>query len=694
MKRLLATFGNGQFGRLGHGSESNELFPRVVSALTGIKVTAVAAGGAHTAAVAEDGGLWTFGINSHGQLGYGSELPHSVEPVEAILPDAMTAVAAGESHTLALSGKQELFNNSNCNSIPSHAVALTPATNGTATSGTATKGIDATNNTNATNDTEIAKYNTVKLNFLRMCAITSGEVWAAGCNADGQLGLGASFGIRNAEFRLVKALQGVRIKAVAAGNQHSLALSEDGQVYSWGHGHYGALGLGPTHLRWVQQPLPVTLQTGIKAAAIAVGAYHSGAVDEDGAAWLWGHGGSWQLGLGVNTHECIPQQLPSLRHVQQLCLGFSHSMAIGRYGDVHSWGTDEHGSLGQGFRWPKPGSQTPERIPVRLQYGAAGWKHTAGVNSDGRLFTWGWAGAVGGGGLVAGPSYDLGAGQLGLGDDMDQYEPQQVQRLLFGRNRFRDLRQSLGGRPWHAMQVDSQGGDDSVANEFFMYVFKASGGALGAGAHDWSSCPYAHPKEKARRRDPRVYQYASTPCPESLKGINCGRGLACPYAHSVYEYWLHPARFRTQMCKKEVGRGVPDEYSGAAINSNAARAMQQLSVPGANVMGILNAGRARGVDSSADHVAAGFAGLNLQASATGMGLMVPPGGPGSSQAPARAGSARAEDLMLLQQNLLRASTTGSMSNGMQHSGGLPTVLPPELQPHVAQVGGSTWLRIG
>ena len=77
----------------------------------------------------------------------------------------------------------------------------------------------------------------------------------------------------------------------------------------------------------------------------------------------------------------------------------------------------------------------------------------AGVNSDGRLFAWGWGGAVGGGGLVAGPSYDLGAGQLGLGDDMDQYEPQQVQRLLFGRNRFRDLRQSMGGKPWHAIQV-------------------------------------------------------------------------------------------------------------------------------------------------------------------------------------------------------------------------------------------------
>jgi hypothetical protein len=53
------------------------------------------------------------------------------------------------------------------------------------------------------------------------------------------------------------------------------------------------------------------------------------------------------------------------------------------------------------------------------------------------------------------------------------------------------------------------------------------------GAHDWSSCPYAHPKEKARRRDPRIYSYASAPCPESLQGVNCGRGVDCPYAHSV-----------------------------------------------------------------------------------------------------------------------------------------------------------------
>jgi hypothetical protein len=34
------------------------------------------------------------------------------------------------------------------------------------------------------------------------------------------------------------------------------------------------------------------------------------------------------------------------------------------------------------------------------------------------------------------------------------------------------------------------------------------------------------------------------------QGMSCGRGVDCPFAHSVYEYWLHPTRFRTQMCKK------------------------------------------------------------------------------------------------------------------------------------------------
>lgn len=82
--------------------------------------------------------------------------------------------------------------------------------------------------------------------------------------------------------------------------------------------------------------------------------------------------------LPVLVHVCAPVQLRGLHNVQQLCLGFSHSMSIGKHGDAYSWGTDENGSLGHGFMWPAVAAQRPAPVPVRLKSGAAGWKHSAG----------------------------------------------------------------------------------------------------------------------------------------------------------------------------------------------------------------------------------------------------------------------------------------------------------------------------
>lgn len=66
--------------------------------------------------------------------------------------------------------------------------------------------------------------------------------------------------------------------------------------------------------------------------------------------------------------------------------------------------------------------------------------------------------------------------------------------------------------------------------------------------HDWTTCPFAHTGEKARRRDPRLHNYTGIACPDMKKNGNCIRGDRCPYAHNVFEYWLHPTRYRTQLC--------------------------------------------------------------------------------------------------------------------------------------------------
>lgn len=89
------------------------------------------------------------------------------------------------------------------------------------------------------------------------------------------------------------------------------------------------------------------------------------------------------------------------------------------------------------------------------------------------------------------------------------------------------------------------------SDEFRMYNFKVKPCSR-AYSHDWTECPFVHPGENARRRDPRKYNYTCVPCPDFKKG-SCGKGDGCEYAHGVFESWLHPAQYRTRLCKDEIG---------------------------------------------------------------------------------------------------------------------------------------------
>ncbi|CBI25469.3 unnamed protein product, partial [Vitis vinifera] len=88
-------------------------------------------------------------------------------------------------------------------------------------------------------------------------------------------------------------------------------------------------------------------------------------------------------------------------------------------------------------------------------------------------------------------------------------------------------------------------------DEFRMYTFKVKPCSR-AYSHDWTECPFVHPGENARRRDPKKFPYSCVPCPEYRKG-SCQKGDSCEYAHGVFECWLHPAQYRTRLCKDETG---------------------------------------------------------------------------------------------------------------------------------------------
>ena len=86
-----------------------------------------------------------------------------------------------------------------------------------------------------------------------------------------------------------------------------------------------------------------------------------------------------------------------------------------------------------------------------------------------------------------------------------------------------------------------------MSDDFRMYEFKVRRCSR-TRAHDWTECPFTHPGEKARRRDPRRFNYCGAACPEFRKG-SCPRSDACEFSHGVFECWLHPSRYRTQLCK-------------------------------------------------------------------------------------------------------------------------------------------------
>ncbi|XP_038971163.1 zinc finger CCCH domain-containing protein 67-like [Phoenix dactylifera] len=85
-------------------------------------------------------------------------------------------------------------------------------------------------------------------------------------------------------------------------------------------------------------------------------------------------------------------------------------------------------------------------------------------------------------------------------------------------------------------------------DDFLMYIYKVKRCSK-TKSHDWTECPYAHRGEKARRRDPNKYPYSGIACPEFRLRGECQRGQSCEYAHGVFEFWLHPTRYRTRVCE-------------------------------------------------------------------------------------------------------------------------------------------------
>ena len=143
--------------------------------------------------------------------------------------------------------------------------------------------------------------------------------------------------------------ENVRFVQIAGGKKHMLALGEDGEVWSWGHGACGKLGNNSSRDQLEPFPVDFFLDNDIVVDHIACGESHNLAVARDGRLFVWGRNMKGQLGLGgslsmdVYAMEDAPTQVGiegalEGKKVVSASGSVSHSVAIAEGGECYYWG--------------------------------------------------------------------------------------------------------------------------------------------------------------------------------------------------------------------------------------------------------------------------------------------------------------------------------------------------------------------
>ncbi|XP_059673641.1 probable E3 ubiquitin-protein ligase HERC3 [Gavia stellata] len=206
--------------------------------------------------------------------------------------------------------------------------------------------------------------------------------------------------------RLVKELGNQDIVQIACGDQHAMALSRGGELFTWGQNTHGQLGVG-SQTTLIPQPQLVERLKGIPLAQIAAGGAHSAAVSLSGAVYSWGKNDFGQLGLGDTKDRDCPSYVGALEHWKTVFIscGADHTAVLSKEGLVCTFGAGEAGQLGHN----STRNELMPRVVAEL------WGARVSQVACGRQHT-----------LVYVPSldkvYSFGSGEGQLGDERKPYQ--------------------------------------------------------------------------------------------------------------------------------------------------------------------------------------------------------------------------------------------------------------------------------
>ena len=366
-------WGLNNYGQLGDGTRTSrytpvkvktpdrKTYPDLPEDFTYVQVNA---GDQHSLALGSDGYVYAWGYNDYGQLGNNTKGGYSSVPVRVRDPGSPTdankglkavQISAGAIHSLAIdsdgyvyawgSGSRgQLGSNTTSNSLVP--VRVRDPANPDDTS----KGLKAIQ---------------VSGGWRHSLAVgRDGYAYAWGLNNYGQLGNNTKGGYSSVPVHVrdpaspTDANKGLKAIQVSGGGDHSLAIGEDGNTWSWGMNDHGELGNNGRNTN-TAIPGPVQYPKGestVKAVQVNTGLFYSLAIGADGNVWAWGQNNNGQLGNNTTNNRTIPTKVftsaqstsssgPWLNAVQ-ISAGTYHSLAIGTDGNAKAWGYNYNGQLG------------------------------------------------------------------------------------------------------------------------------------------------------------------------------------------------------------------------------------------------------------------------------------------------------------------------------------------------------------
>ena len=276
-------------GQLGVDAQSPSPITHPVTVPIPATVTSIRSSCSFSMALDTSGHVWTWGSNSVGQLGTGSQAPFVVTPTEVSLPTGTTvkAISAGEAFGVALNASGKLF-----------------------AWGIDNRGQlgDGGHRTGSTVPVRVHLPSGMTVTFVasgseHSLALTStGRVLAWGDNDFGQLGDGTTTE-RDTPVRITMPSSVKKVTKLIGGGVFSLALTSTGRLLSWGSNVFGELGDGTfTDHR---QPVRVHLGTTTVTSAVA-GGLHVLARTSNGGILAWGENDFGQLGNNSTTNSNVP----------------------------------------------------------------------------------------------------------------------------------------------------------------------------------------------------------------------------------------------------------------------------------------------------------------------------------------------------------------------------------------------------